>query len=329
MNPEISVVVPVFGCRNCLAELWRRLVSVLEQLSTSFEIVMVDDRSPDGAWETIVELAEQDHRVQGVRLSRNFGEHAAVTAGLARARGRWMVIMDCDLQDRPEEIPRLYRKALEGFEIVFSRRARRSQSVRRTLASRMYYRLLNFVLKTDLDPERGSLAILSRKVVDAFVTMREKEYKLALEWLGFERTTLDLERADRPSGRSSYSASALFRVALDGIFFQSTALIRWIVLLGFAVAGLGALLAAYFAYDHFVADQTVAGWTSIAVLLLLLSGFIIVSMGVAALYIARIFDEVKGRPHYVIDDERSSEAAASSSHPHEPRVTQEDAQTRW
>ncbi len=303
---ELSIVIPVYGCGESLRELHRRLRASIEPLTPHFELIFVDDRSPDDSFRILGELAAGDPAVRVVRLSRNFGEHAAVTAGLAKSSGRFAVILDCDLQDPPEEIPRLLGKAREGYDIVFSRRTERGQGFARRLASRVYYRLLNFLLKTGMDAERGSLTVLSRKVVDALVGMQDKEYKLALEWLGFERTTIDLPRTPRPHGGSSYSLGSLFRVAVDGIFFQSTRLLRWIVYLGFVVASIGAVLAVYFVYWYFTSENPEPGWTSVAVLLLLLGGFMIISTGIAALYVGRIFDRVKQRPLYVVDAELRS-----------------------
>jgi len=299
---ELSVVIPVYGCRGCLRALHERLRSSLARITPSFEIVLIDDRSPDGAWQTILELAESDHSVRGFRLSRNFGQHAAITAGLALSRARWTVVMDCDLQEPPEEIPRLYAKAREGYDIVYTRRKDREGSRLRTVAGSTYMRLRRFLLRTGDATNNGTLSILSRKVVDSFLSLRDKdrEYLIVLEWLGFRHATIEVERAERYEGRSSYTLGRLFRVAVEGMFFQTTILLRWIVFLGFLVAFAGAVLAAYYVYTYFVTTP-LPGYTSIAVLLLLLSGFMITSMGVIGLYVGKVFEQVKGRPLFVID----------------------------
>jgi polyisoprenyl-phosphate glycosyltransferase len=301
---ELSVVVPVYGCDGCLHALHDRLRAALSRITGSFEIVLVDDRSPDGAWETIVELAGKDRAVRGFRLSRNFGQHAAITAGLAQSRGRWTVVMDCDLQEPPEEIPRLYAKAREGYEIVYTSRKGRPGSRLRVAAGRSYMRLRRFLLGTGDATNAGTLSILSRKVVDSFLTLRDKdrEYLIALEWLGFRHATIEVERAERHEGRSSYTPRRLLQVAVAGMFFQTTILLRWIVFLGFFVALAGVLLAAYYVYTYFTSTP-LPGYTSLAVLLLLLSGFIIVSMGVIGLYVGKVFEQVKGRPLFLIDRE--------------------------
>ncbi len=299
---ELSVVVPVYGCEGCLRALHDRLHAALARVTESFEIVFVDDCSPDGAWETIGELARKDHSVKGFRLSRNFGQHAAITAGLAQARGRWTVVMDCDLQEPPEEIPRLYAKAQEGYDIVYTRRSSRPGSRLRAAAGSTYMRLRRFLLRTGHAINAGSLSILSRKVVNAFLTLRDmdREYLIALEWLGFRHGTIDVDRDERYEGRSSYTPRRLLRVAGEGMFFQTTILLRWIVFLGFFVALAGVLLAAYYFYTYFTSTP-LPGYTSLAVLLLLLCGFIIVSMGVIGLYVGKVFEQVKGRPLFLID----------------------------
>ena len=297
---ELSVVVPVYGCVDCLRTLSERLSEALK--ATSYELVLVDDRSTDGSWELIKELSAQ-YPIKAIRLSRNFGQHAAITAGLAEAQGSWSVVMDCDLQDRPEEVPRLLATAREGYDIVFARRKMRQHSRFRRWGARLYSRLVNAFMRTKLDGDFGSYSILSRKVVDAFLTLGDtsRHYLFILNWLGFESTAIDVEHAARHSGRSSYSLGRLLRHGIDGVVFQTTALLQWIIYAGFAIALLGVGLAVSLASLVLFATPP-PGWTSLAVLILLTGGFIIVGTGVAGLYIGKIFDQVKGRPLYVIDE---------------------------
>jgi polyisoprenyl-phosphate glycosyltransferase len=287
---------------ECLAALHERLIATLEPTVSSFELVFVDDRSPDGAWSFLQELAGRDDRVRAVRLSRNFGQHAAITAGLAEAKGEWTVVMDCDLQDPPEEIPRLLEKAGEGYEIVLSRRVGRSQSWLRRLLGRAYFRVRNFFMRMDMSTEYSSLSLLSRKVVNAFLDVRDRDrqYMLIVHWLGFERGEIEFEHAERLAGKSSYTLRQLIQVGIEGFFFETTILLRWIVYLGFGLALVGMLLAAWFVIAYFLFDPF-PGWTSVAVLLLIVGGFIIISLGVTGLYVGKIFGQVKDRPLYVVD----------------------------
>lgn len=306
---KLSVVVPIYNCADCLRALHERLSAALRKLNLDYEIVFVDDRSPDNAWAVIVELATLDPAVTAIRLSRNFGQSAALTAGIARASGDWIVLMDCDLQDRPEDIGRLLEKALEGNEVVFTRRTNRDQSSFRRLAAGAYFRIRNRVLGVDVPRDLGSLFLMSRKVADVFLSIkdRDRQHGLILAWLGFEHTAVEVAHDSRYAGRSSYTLRKLVVVALEGVFFQTTILLRWIVYFGFAVAIAGVVLSVVVVARYFTVDP-LPGWTSLMVLVLLLGGVILVSVGVAALYIGRIFEQVKERPLYVIDEAVSGNA---------------------
>lgn len=308
---EISVVVPVYGCRDCLSALHDRLVTTLEAMGEDFELIFVDDRSPDGAWTVLAQLADADDRVRALRLSRNFGQHVAITAGLATARGRWTVVMDCDLQDPPEEIPRLYAKAQEGFDMVLSRRQARVQSLPRRVAAAAYFRVYNALVKDDLHNNYSNLSLLSRKVVDAFLTLRDRDrqFLLILHWLGFERAEIDLRQSERHAGRSSYTFRQLLNVAVDGLFFQSTVLLRWIVYAGFCLAALGIGLGGY-SVIALLAGSELPRWTGLSMLALFLASFIVISTGVSGLYVGKIFEQVKGRPLYVVDEVAGETPAA-------------------
>ena len=321
---EFSVVVPVYGCGDCLTALHGRLTTSVASVTDSYELVFIDDRSLDDGWDVLRRLAASDPHVRAFRLSRNFGQDAAITAGLAKARGDWAVVMDCDLQEAPEDIPRMWAAAGEGYEIVRTvRRGWRHSRIRRA-SSRLYRRL---TLETDVRPDYSNLSLLSRRVIDAFLRLRDRdrEYMIALDWLGFDSTAIEIEHHERHAGESGYTLERLLRVALDGMFFRSTVLLRVVVLLGFIVALIGAVLAGFEIVDYFAEKhKTVPGYTSLAVLLLVLAGFIIVSIGVVGLYVGRIFEQVKNRPLFLIDaeaegsDERSWGATAQAQAPAQP-----------
>jgi glycosyltransferase involved in cell wall biosynthesis len=322
---QLSVVIPVYGCASCLAPLYERLTASVSTLVESYELVLVDDRSDDGGWEILQQLAARDRNVRAFRLSRNFGQHAAITAGLAQARGDWAVVMDCDLQEAPEDIPRLWAAAHEGYDVVRTiRRGRRHPPLKRW-ASRLYRQL---TLETDVRPDYSTLSLISRQVIDSFLRLRDRdrEYMIALDWLGFDDTAIEIEHADRHEGESGYTLRRLFQVALDGMFFRSTVLLRVVVLVGFLVALAGIVLAGFEVLDYFAErNQRVPGYTSLAVLVLVLAGFIIVSVGIVGLYVARIFEQVKDRPLFLIDSvaegppdavtEKAQARTASRGHP--------------
>ena len=320
-EPDLSVVVPVYGCADCLEALCARLLPVLDAHVGDWEVVFVDDASRDGAWEVIEAVVARDGRVRGIQLSRNFGQHAAITAGMAETRGREVVVMDCDLQDPPEDIPRLIAAAREGFDVVLTKRDRRRQSWPRRAGAKLYLRARNALLGTTVDPELSTLSLISRGVVDAFLGMgdRDRQYMLILHWLGFRRTVIGLTHSDRHAGKSSYTLSKLMRVAVDGLFFQTTALLRWVVYLGFGVATAGVVLAAVFIALFFV-GRPLPGFTSLAVLILVVGGFIIVSTGIMGLYVGKIFEQVKGRPVYVVG-RRAGQAGEAGA----PRAVEDQA----
>jgi polyisoprenyl-phosphate glycosyltransferase len=314
----LSVVVPVYACSGCLDALYERLTKSVSQITDSYEFVLVDDRSLDDGWSVLERLAHRDAHVRAFRLSRNFGQHAAITAGLSKARGDWVVVMDCDLQEAPEDIPRLWAAAQTGYDVIRTVRRGRHHPRLKRWASRVYRRL---TLDTDTPPDYSTLSLISRRVVDAFLRLRDKdrEYMIALDWLGFDATTVEIDHAERHEGKSAYTLGRLMRVAMDGMFFRSTVLLRLVVLVGFVVAVAGIVLAVFEIIDYFVEPhRTVPGYTSLAVLLLVLAGFIIVSVGVVGLYVGRIFEQVKDRPLFLIDaqaegpDQQRTTAGAGS-----------------
>ena len=302
---EISVVVPVYACAECLQPLRDRLVSVLEKMGLTFEVIFIEDCGPDDSWTRLKALAADDTRITAVRLSRNFGQHAAITAGLDRAQGKWAVVMDCDLEDPPESIPRLYQAATEGKDIVFGRRVVRQRSWLKELTGKLYYGLLAIHSQQRLDPAVGTFSLISRRVIDAFLRVGDydRHYLLILGWLGFDPGYIDYEQQPRYAGKSSYGVRKLFSGALAGIFFQTTTLLHWMVYVGLLCASAGFVLAAYYVYQALRHSIGVQGWATVVVLQLVIGGIIIASVGVASLYIGRIFQQVKGRPMYVVGQE--------------------------
>lgn len=308
--PFVSVVVPVYGCVECLGELCRQLNTALAPITGRHEIVLVDDRSPDGSWEEIVRLKSRYPAIRGIRLSRNFGQHIAISAGLAEARGERVVVLDCDLQDPPSLISTLMAEMDRGHDLVFARRTERSHSLFRRLATRAYFRLLGALTGVTVDGRFGSYSILSRKVVDAYLRFgeRERHYLFILRWLGFSTGVVDYAHHPRHAGRSSYTFRRLLSLSIDGVLFQTTRLLQWIVGLGLAFAATGVGVALYLVW-RVVFRTALPGWTSLAVLILVCTGVVLVSLGVIGLYIGKVFSQSKQRPLYIIDtvlDEQAS-----------------------
>jgi glycosyltransferase involved in cell wall biosynthesis len=300
---SIGIVIPVYRCTGCLRELHRRLKKELRSITAHHEIIFVDDGDSEGAWILLKKIAQADRKVKAYRLSKNFGQHAAITAGLSQSSAQWVVVMDCDLQDPPEIIRRLYQKAKEGFDIVLTRRIQKKHSLLRNATAWAYFKLLSFFNGAPIDGREGSFSLINRKVVQAYLRMkdRDRHYLFILRWLGFKTTLLEYEHAERFAGESSYGFKSLLTHAFNGIFFQTTKLLRWIVYLGLGLSTLGFMLTLYFLFLYFYRSIP-PGWTSIAILTLLIGGFIIASTGITGLYIGKIFDQVKQRPLYVFDE---------------------------
>lgn len=301
-NPAISVVIPVYGCVSCLMQLCQQLEASLNTLTDRFEIILVDDRSPDDAWSQLASLQASHPSVKGIRLSRNYGQHIAITAGLAAARGDYAVVMDCDLQDPPSLIPELYAKLNEGYDMVLAKRVVRNHSPFRLFAAKLYFKLLSKLTGEHMDGSYGTFSILSRKVIDGFLLFEEKDrhYLFILRWLGFRIGSIGFVHQKRIVGQSSYTLGRLISHALNGILFQATVLLRWIVTLGFLFALSGTCMAGYLIWRYFT-NSSLPGWTSLAVLILVSTGAILVCLGIIGLYVGKVFDQAKQRPLYVVD----------------------------
>ena len=302
--PLISVVTPVYGCARALPELYERLVKTLSTITENFDIIMVNDHSPDEAWEVILQLAAKDPRVKGIKLSRNFGQHRAITAGLDYADGEWVVVMDCDLQDQPEEILKLYSKAQEGYDIVFGRRAERKDNFFKKFMSKFYNKTFIFISGLEDDHTVSSFGIINKKVVNVFRTLKEqnRRYKPFIFWLGFKRISIDVKHAPRIYGKSSYSFRKLISLAIDSIVAHSNKPLRLSIEFGFIMTFLSLLYALWLILRYFIYDVPVQGWTSVMVSIYLIGGLLFANMGVLGLYIGKVFDETKQRPIYIVSE---------------------------
>jgi dolichol-phosphate mannosyltransferase len=309
-KPHLSVVSPVYGCADVLPELCHQLEEHLSDITKNYEVILVNDASPDGAWQAIRDLAKEDPRIRGVDLSRNFGQHAAITAGLSHSTGEWVVVMDCDLQDQPKEIIKLYAKGQEGYEVVFGRRYQRQDKPTKVALSRLYRKVYDYFTDTDSDPAVANFGIYQRKVIDAFLTMRERNRTLQLfiRWLGFRNASINIEHAPRIGGRSGYRFGKLFRMAISNIVSQSNKPLRISIIFGFLMSLTSLIYAVYLVIRYLLYGTPVAGWTSVIVSIYFIGGLLFANLGILGLYIGKIFDETKGRPLYVVRERTWSES---------------------
>jgi polyisoprenyl-phosphate glycosyltransferase len=300
---HISVVSPVYRAEACLEELHRRIAAALEPLNESFEIILVEDCGPDASWAVIERIASEDPRVRGLQLTRNFGQHHAVTAGLEASRGEWVVVMDCDLQDRPEEIPAMLAKAKEdGLHCVLARRAQRSDSLFKRLQSRAFYWVFCALTDLDYDGAVSNFGVASRQVIDDVLQMREavRYYPGFLYWLGYATAFHDVAHDPRFAGETSYTFWKLLRHSQVIILAHSNKPLYLCVAAGFMVA-LTSIVAGlcYLVYVALYGSR-VEGWPSLMISIFFSTGAIVSTLGLLGLYLGQIFTEVKRRPLYVV-----------------------------
>ena len=303
VDPHISIVVPVYKAENSLGELYRLLCEALEPITSEFELVLVEDCGGDASWQVIERLASADPRVRGITFSRNFGQHYGITAGLDHCRGDWVVVMDCDLQDRPEEIPRLYAKAQEGYDVVLAGRGPRNDPWLKRTTSRLFYKLFSYLADIDYDGDSGNFRIMSRKVVESFRGMREqlRFFGGLMQWMGFRTASIDVVHGARYEGRSTYTVAKLFKLATDTIIAYSDKPLRIAVKLGFVMASLAFCYGTFILCHALIFGSPIPGWNSLIISLYFIGGIIISILGIIGIYLGKTFDETKKRPLYIID----------------------------
>ncbi len=299
----LSIISPVYQAEAVLKELVDRIRQAVIGITDTYEIILVEDASRDNSWNKIEELASIYPEIRGIKLSRNFGQHYAITAGLDAAKGEWIVVMDCDLQDRPEEIPSLYEEAQKGFDVVLARRENRRDGFLKRLSSKMFYRTLAWLTGSEQDESIANFGIYHRKVVNEIIGMREsiRYFPTMVKWVGFRQTAIPVVHAENGERGSAYNLKRLFNLALDIMLAYSDKPIRLTVKLGFLVALTGFLFAIYTLYRFIDGDIIVAGYASLIISIWMLTGFLLITLGMVGLYIGKTFEGVKNRPIYIIE----------------------------
>ena len=304
-RPAISVVTPVYQCRECIAELVARLQKTLSDLSVSYEIILVNDGSPDDPWPLIQELASKYDGVKGINFSRNFGQHYAISAGIDYATGDFVVVMDCDLQDPPEEIPLLYKKALEGYDLVLGNTPfRTAKSWHHRMFSWCFYRVYDYLSDNPWKTQNASFLIMSRRAAEAFrrVRDRRRQFVSVVQYLGFPVTYVELRHDERPEGKSSYTFMKRVRLGILGLTSSTTRLLRLGIRVGLAFSGLAFIIFCYVVYTRLAHPELPIGWASLMSAVFFVGGVNMMLLGVIGLYLETIFYEVKDRPLYIIQE---------------------------
>ena len=301
---SISIVSPVYCGEKMVAELVRRNVDSVTTITDDYEIILVNDSSPDNSWEEIMRQCAQNPKVKGINLSRNFGQHYAITAGLHYAKCDWVVVMDCDLQDRPEEIPNLYKKAQEGFDIVYARRVVRKDKFLKRLSSTLFHWVYNWLSGMETDKTIANFGIYKQCVIEEFNKMKERSrsFPSLVKYLGFRDAAINVEHAERADGKSSYNLYKLFKLSFDVIVSNSNKPLRMAVGLGFGMAAFSFLLAVYNVIAKWVGIIQVPGYSTTMFSIWFVGGLLLLVMGILGLYIGKMFDQVKGRQLFVVRD---------------------------
>jgi len=298
----ISVVSPVYKGEKMVQDLVSRINLSVVQITANFEVILVDDGSPDESWREIENVCAIFPFVKGIKLSRNFGQHYAITAGLRQATGQYIVVMDCDLQDLPEEINNLYQKATEGYDIVYARRVLRQDSYLKRLSSKAYYTLFSYLTDTVQDHTIANFGIYHKQVIDAILSMGDhiRYFPTMSQWVGYNKTTVDVSHGKREDV-SSYSFSKLLHLAFNNMISFSDKPLRLTVHLGILISVISFVVGIYYFFLYFNGQIKVLGFTSIMISIWFLAGIIIMILGVLGLYIGKIFEAIKQRPHYIIE----------------------------
>jgi len=301
---HISIVVPVYKAEDCLQELYARLKKALQSITEDFEILLIEDCGGDGSWGIIKKLSELDARVKGIQFSRNFGQHYGITAGIDHCQGDWVVVMDCDLQDRPEEIPRLYNKAMDGYDVVLARRGARKDPLAKRVTSWMFYRVFSYLADINYDGETGNFRIISKKVVVGLRRMREnlRFFGGMVTWVGFQTSSIEVAHDERFAGKSSYTFRSLWKLASATIISYSDKPLRLSIRFGFVISSLAFLYGGFIAYRAMFHGAPIAGWSSLIASIYFLGGVIISILGVIGVYLGKVFDETKRRPLYIVGE---------------------------
>lgn len=299
---KLSIVSPIYKGEKMLDELVSRIETSVSTITDDFEIILVNDQSPDNSWQEIEKLCAYDKHVKGIELSRNFGQHYAISAGLANCTGDWVIVMDCDLQDRPEEIPNLYSKAQEGWDIVYARRANRQDSGFKKFESQAYHRVFDWLSGMTTDESIANFGIYKKCVIDEYNKMPEKARAFgSLIWyLGFRVSTIDVQHAERAEGTTGYTLAKLIKLSTDVIISNSNKPLRMAVALGFFMSSIAFLLAFYNLIAKLAGIIQVSGYTTTVFSIWFVGGLILFVMGILGLYIGKIFDQVKDRQLFII-----------------------------
>ena len=301
----ISIVSPVYRAEKILPILVSEINLVMDRIGEDYEIILVDDRSPDNSWEVMKVLSSQNPKIKSIRLSRNFGQHSAIFAGLTKTKGDWVVVMDCDMQDQPKEIAKLYKKALEGYDIVLGQRENRKDKFLKKLTSKLFYKVFNYLSGANFDNNVANFGIYHQKTIKSILDMKDyvKFFSLFINWIGFKSISIPIEHGEREEGKSTYSVGRLFKQAFNVIISFSDKPLRLFINFGLSISVLSFIVGIYYLYLALTGKIAQPGFSSLILSIWFLSGIIISCIGIVGVYLGKTFDQAKGRPTFIIDEE--------------------------
>jgi len=306
-NNFLSLVSPVYNAENIIDELVKQVKDNIQTITSNYEIILVNDASTDGSWNKIIKACADDKRIKGINLSRNFGQHYSITAGLTYAKGDWIIVMDCDLQDRPDEIPNLYYKSQEGYDIVLAQRISRTDGFFKKILSKFFYKIFSYLTETNQDATVANFGIYKRCVTDAILSMEDqiRFFPAMVQWVGFRKCYLPVKHSERFDGDSTYSFKKLTHLALNTIIAFSDKPLRIAAKLGLFIALISFLISIVYLSMYFSGKIKVIGFTSIILSMWFLSGIIMMILGILGIYIGKVFEKVKSRPVFIISESRN------------------------
>ncbi|BBW96399.1 glycosyltransferase family 2 protein [Geobacillus icigianus] len=300
-----SVIIPVYNEALVICETYRRLKTVMEQTGEPYELLFVNDGSTDGTLDILRELAVKDETVKYIDFSRNFGHQIAITAGMDYASGQAVIIIDADLQDPPELIWDMIARWKEGYDVVYARRVKRKgETLFKRWTAYVFYRLLRAATEIDIPTDTGDFRLIDRKVCNQLRYMRERNrfVRGLVSWVGFRHIAVEYEREPRLAGETKYPLKKMIRFSLDGITSFSHKPLKLASWLGFALSAASAVGMMAVLYLKWFTHSTVAGWASLLMVMLFCNGVTMTMLGITGEYIGRIYDEVKERPLYIVNE---------------------------
>ena len=297
-----SIVSPIYYGEKMLETLVSRIEQSLNPITDDYEIILVNDCSPDGSWLKIKEICAHDTKVKGINLSRNFGQHYAISAGLSVCSGEWIVVMDCDLQDRPEEIPNLHAKALEGYDIVYARRVVRHDGFFKRISSKIFHSVFDWLSGIKTDSSISNFGVYNKIVIDEYNKMGEvaRSFDSLIKYLGFNTAAVDVQHDSRGDGKSSYTLKKLLSLSFDVMISNTNKPLKMAIGFGFFMSFISFCLAVFNIVAKYVGNIGVEGYTSTVFSIWFVGGILLMMLGILGLYVGKIFDQVKQRPIFVI-----------------------------